>query len=68
MRCTNGPMHHDSRVSFPFTWIIRSLQEARAAFDAEALRTGKAALLLAAGVPVGKSTIDSGYEVSKISP
>ena len=42
------------------------LQEFRAAFNAEGLRTGKIPLLLTAAVSAGKITIDNGYEVQKV--
>jgi len=41
--------------------------ETRAAFEREAEETGRERLLLTAGVPAGKDTIDAGYEVDIIS-
>ncbi|XP_008108138.3 chitinase-3-like protein 1 [Anolis carolinensis] len=47
-----------------FTLLVQELSEA---FDEEAKRTGKNRLLLSAAVAAGKDTIDSAYEVEKIS-
>jgi GH18 family chitinase len=44
------------------------MQEFRTAINAEAASSGKAALLLTIAVSAGKTNIDNGYEVSKISP
>lgn len=40
----------------------------RVAFDEEARRTGRPALILSAAVAAGKDKIDAGYEVDKIAP
>nr|BAS18737.1 chitinase [Eisenia fetida] len=41
--------------------------ELRSAFEAEAVSTGKARLILSAAVAAGKATIDAGYEVAALS-
>jgi len=47
-----------------FTSLVHEL---RAAFDAEALTSGKPALLLTAAVGAGKDTIDAGYDIPLIA-
>ena len=39
----------------------------KAAFESEAVRTGRSCLLLTAAVPAGRERIDNGYEVDKIA-
>ena len=48
------------KVELPF-------QELRAAFEAEGVETGRERMLLTAAVAAGKPTIDTGYEIDKIS-
>ena len=47
--------------------LALSSQLCREIYEEEAKRTGRPRLLLTAAVAAGKSTIDQGYEIDKIS-
>ena len=55
-------------VSAIVCYVFLLQQKLRAAFNQEAIDTGREPLLLTAALDVGKSTIDAGYEVALLAP
>ena len=60
LKCIYKPYLHTQSLHHDF-------QEAHAAFEQEAIQSGKDRLLLTAAVGAGKSVVEAGYEIDKIS-
>ena len=64
----NSPTENSILYSYNLFYVYSVLiQEARAAYDAEAKSSKKARLLLTVAVGMGRKVVDKAYEIANIS-